>query len=160
MDKSALMNECTFCALERSPTPGREYPSKSHAPYSHGGHTVLHTAPPSPACPLSTYQQLRSTPREQYLPTMAPHHPLASVPPPLPPGWTEHLGKNVGHRASRLRPSTSPFLNQVPPVRYTFSIHLQENLPTFDPCPHLPLMHLRKRSRSSKRPFRGRTGSE
>ena|SRR6267154_2792271 len=25
--------------------------------------------------------------------SMAPPHPLATVPPPLPPGWTEHVGK-------------------------------------------------------------------
>jgi hypothetical protein len=28
---------------------------------------------------------------------MSPPHPLAAIPPPLPPGWTEHVGKLLGH---------------------------------------------------------------
>lgn len=104
------------------------------------------------------HQQVRSTPRISYPPTMTPHHPLASVPPPLPPGWTEHIGKTV--TPFHVHASTSSFFNQVPPARYTFSIHLPENPPMFDPCPHFLLMLPRRRSRSSRHPYQGRTGSE
>ena len=87
---------------------------------------------------------------------MAPPHPLASVPPPLPPGWTEHIGKILIPAYVHCLKT----LKQALLARYTFSIHLAESLPMFDPCLYILLLHPRKRGRRIKPPFPERTGSE
>jgi hypothetical protein len=48
---------------------------------------------------------------------MSPQHPLATVPPPLPPGWTEHVGKILGN----IRVFSAHDTDQVLPIRYTSS---------------------------------------
>ena len=117
----------------------------------------LSATPPPTALVLQG--QVQPTPRPPSLSSMAPSHPLASVPPPLPPGWTEHLGK-IPIPVSTCMALTSPFLKQVLLARYTFSIHLPKSLPMFDPCLHFLLLHPRKRSRRLRHPFLERTGSE
>ena len=47
---------------------------------------------------------------------MPPQHPLATVPPPLPPGWTEHVGEIHGN----IHVFGIDNLEKVLPTRYTF----------------------------------------
>lgn len=48
---------------------------------------------------------------------MSPQHPLATVPPPLPPGWTEHVGEILGN----IRGFFVHDPDQVLPIKYTSS---------------------------------------
>ena len=48
---------------------------------------------------------------------MSPQHPLATVPPPLPPGWTEHVGEIPGN----IHVFRADVPDQVLQTRYTFS---------------------------------------
>ena len=87
-------------------------------------------------------------------------HPLASIPPPLPTGWTEHVGEIPRHPQSAPVSPTNMFLKQVLPARYTFSTQLPESPPMFDPCPHFLLLHPRRKSQRLRLPFLGQTGLE